>query len=371
MAIYDWLISFSTKEFQAPFYIKNDSDYYNNLRKRLTHFVSALENAKADKESVYYAKKYSEKVCEALRKYYKGNISSCHQIIENLVKGCETCPFAVSELSKSRAFPGLNSTEIQFFRARTITEAKALELKDMLHLPFSLRGKSGNYRFSIPGVTSMYLANTSYGSWIEMGKPSEHDFYVAPIILDGSQRIFNLAVMTRNLYGLNDGDLDYIHCWIKLLVLMIATSYIIEEENRSFRSEYIISQSIMLACKKRGYDGIAYLSKRVEDDMFAFVATNLALFADYQKDKEFGNICKHLKIDEPLNYQLFKQLNHSATLRKYDSMRIDNTGFITNINGYRRQYNYKDTDFYRFDNHLFARWKDKDLVEWGNALSDS
>ena len=85
-----------------------------------------------------------------------------------------------------------------------------------------------------------------------MGKPSEHDFYVAPVLLDGNQKIFNLAVATRMLEELNDGAKDYIHCWIKLLVLMIATSYKVEETNRTFRSEYIISQSIMLACKELG-----------------------------------------------------------------------------------------------------------------------
>ncbi len=61
----------------------------------------------------------------------------------------------------------------------------------------------------------------------------------------------------------------------------IATSYIVKEENRTFRSEYIISQSLMMACKKLGYDGIAYYSRRVDDEIFALCAINLALFVDY------------------------------------------------------------------------------------------
>lgn len=224
----------------------------------------------------------------------------------------------MASLYESRAFPGVQNTEIQFFRARSESSAKPMSLKDMLHLPFGLRGKSGNYRFSIPGIISLYLANTSYGCWVEMGKPSEHDFYVAPIVLDGTQKIFNLAVSARLLFVLSDGAEDYIHCWVKLLVLMIATSYIINETDRSFKSEYIVSQSIMMACKKRGYDGVAYFSKRVEDEMFAFNAINLALFADYKKGAEYGEICRHLKVDEPLNYQLFRQLNHSSTYKNYN-----------------------------------------------------
>lgn len=80
----------------------------------------------------------------------------------------------------------------------------------MLHHPFKLRGKTGNYRFSIPGVTSLYLANSSYGCWIEMGRPSEHDFNVSPFVLDGTQRIFNLAVMTRHIFQLKSDD--DVHC---------------------------------------------------------------------------------------------------------------------------------------------------------------
>lgn len=364
--IFEWLTNFSDREIRAPFVVAKDEDYYDDLRKRLTHFVNLLEDAGADSESNKIAKKYSDKICECLRDYYRGNISSCHQKIENLIKGCDEHIFAVAELNKSKAFPE-GTDEIQFFRARTESVARVMQPKDMLHLPFSMRSKSGNYRFSIPGVTSLYLANTSYGCWIEMGKPSEHDFYAAPVLLDGKQKIFNLAVSSRLLYGLNDGAKEYVHCWIKLLVLMIATSYKVKEENRTFRSEYIVSQSIMLACKKLGYDGVVYFSKCAETEDFALVAINLALFADYKKGRDFGEICKHMKVDEPLNYQLFRQLNQAVTYRHYP-LRVGSTGFITNINGYKRQYSYKDTEFYRFDQHLFSRWTDKDEIEWGNAL---
>ena len=115
----------------------------------------------------------------------------------------------------------------------------------MLHIPFSKRGKTGNYRFSIPGIPSLYLGNTSYSCWVELGRPSEHDFYVSPVLLDGSQRLLNLAVMTRKQWNLHDDDADYVRCWLKLIMLMIATSYVVEEENRVFRSEYIVSQSIL------------------------------------------------------------------------------------------------------------------------------
>lgn len=364
-----WILFFSEKDIQAPFSVDTDADYYDDLRKRLTSFVTILKKASADEESIVIAEKYSDKVCEALRDYYHGSISSCHQKIQNLVKNCCDNKLAVASLKDSRAFPGERGSEIQFFRARLSDTAQTFNAKEMLHHPFKLRGKTGNYRFSIPGVTSLYLANSSYGCWIELGRPSEHDFNVSPFVLDEKQKIFNLAVMTRHIYQLhNDDD---VHCWIKLLVLMIATSYRVTEKNRVFKSEYIVSQSIMLACKKLGFDGVAYFSKRVESELFAVNAINLALFADYRKGQEYAEICEHMMVDESLNYQLFRQLTPAAINRHYD-LRSVKTGLITNIGNFKHQYSYKDTEFYRFDEHLFARWKEKENkeIDWGNALKE-
>lgn len=202
-----------------------------------------------------------------------------------------------------------------------------------------------------------------------MGRPSEHDFNVSPVVLDEKQKIFNLAVMTRHIDQLhNDDD---VHCWIKLLVLMIATSYRVAEKNRVFKSEYIVSQSIMLACKKLGFDGVAYFSKRVESELFAVNAINLALFADYRKGQEYAEICEHMMVDESLNYQLFRQLTPAAINKHYD-LRSVRTGLTTNIGNFKHQYSYKDTEFYRFDEHLFARWEEKENkgIDWGNALKE-
>ena len=56
-----WITSFSDKELQSPFVIKKDSDYYKDLRQRLTHFVNCLRNV-ADEKSVSIAKNYSDRV---------------------------------------------------------------------------------------------------------------------------------------------------------------------------------------------------------------------------------------------------------------------------------------------------------------------
>lgn len=213
----------------------------------------------------------------------------------------------------------------------------------------------------------MYLSNSSYACWIELGKPPEHDFSVSPVLLDGSQQIFNLAIMNRDYHALHNLDADTVHCWLKLLILMIATSYRINEPDRVFKSEYIISQSIMLACKELGLDGVAYYSKRVADQMFSQAAINLALFATYQQGKEYSEICYHLKIGNSYNYAMFKQLNSLAINFSYD-LRCLKINTANKIGTYEHQYNYRDTEFCRFDQFLFSEWK-KDNIEFGNAVT--
>ena len=369
MAKLTWVENFIVRELYAPYVVKRDEDYYEDLKSRYILLVDVAKRAGADDESLKIIRKYSNKVKESIRLYYDGSVSKAHNIVRSLVKGCADETLAINTITNSEAFPGIKGTEIQLFRARLSDDAKAYKAKDMLHLPISMRGKTGNYRFSIPGVPSLYLGNSSYACWIELGCPPEYKFNVAPVVLDGSQKIFNLAVMTRNWAKLDELEENKVHCWLKLLILMIATSYTVEESDRTFKSEYIVSQSIMLACKELGYDGVAYFSKRVSDEMFAYAAINLALFTPYQKNKKYASVCEHIKIDDSFNYSLYQQLGRMYRDCAYD-LRLARTGYITNIGEYRpkRQFQYAATEFCAFDKFLFSTWTEKDVIEWGNAL---
>ena len=363
-----WILNeFICKELFAPFVIDKDCEYLDSLAQKYNLVISQAQKAGADKESMRILHKYKNDILQSLSYYYHADIEKSNRIIRKLIKDLQACPFAVNELVNSDAFGGMKGTEIQLFRCRIGNFANAYNAKDMLHLPKSLRAKSGNYRFSIPGNPSIYMSNSSYGCWIEMGCPAENEFNVSPVLLDGTQRILNLAVSIRDIHALKRNE-DRIHCWLKLLMLMIATSYRVKEEGRIFKSEYIVSQSIMMACKKLKYDGVAYYSKRVNDEIFAFCAINLALFVNYEG--EYSDIIRHMKIDNAFNYGIYKQLCNSLTCKEYD-LRSIKTGFITNIGNYERQYPYVETKFFEFDKFLFTSWRDKprgkgkDQIPWG------
>ena len=357
---------FINKNQYAPFIVAQDNDYYDDLRMRYKNLYKDAKIAGADESSLKLIHSYSEKICKAIRNYYNGNIGTCHNIIKNLVGRVIDNTMAVDTINNSDAFPGVRGTEVQFFRARINPVGLTFEAKDMLHLPFKMRGKTGNYRFSIPGVPSIYLGNTSYSCWLELGRPSEHDFMVSPVLVDNSIRVFNLAVMTRDMHRLDSFEIERVHCWLILIMLMMATSYTIRENNRVFYSEYIVSQSIMLACKKYGLDGVAYYSKRVDDEIFAFPAVNVALFAQYKSGKQYAEVCNHIKVGNSFNFALFKQLNSTSFNNNY-RLRCLRIAVPNNIGNYERYYPYKDTQFAEFDKFLFSGW-DHNNIEFGNAI---
>ena len=116
----------------------------------------------------------------------------------------------------------------------------------------------------------------------------KNEFNVSPVSWMEPKKFLIWTVSIRDFSALNNFEENRVHCWLKLYMLSIATSYRIKEFNRTFKSEYIISQSIMMACKRLGYDGVAYYSKRVSDEIFARCAINLALFVNYTGEL-FGN----------------------------------------------------------------------------------
>ena len=348
--------NFICKDLYAPFILDRDEEYLNDLSKKYNIILKQAIEAGADEESIKIIKKYKKKIRESLKCYYRADMVRSNSIIRNLLKDVGDNHFAVSNLDTSCAFAGDANDEIQFFRCRTGNPSNSFSAREMMYLPISLRSKSGNYRFSIPGNPSLYLANSSYGCWIETGFPADIDFNVSPVLLDGKQKILNLVVGIRYFSELNELEDTKIHIWLKLLMLMIATSYRIKESNRTFKSEYIISQSIMMACKKLEYDGIAYYSKRVADEAFARSAINLVLFVDYENEDK--GIARHMKIDDAFNYSVYKNLLTSSKVESYN-LRSIRTPFINNIGSYDRQYPYRETEFCKFDQFLFSSWYKK------------
>ena len=354
------------KSICTPFVLEKDTEYYTDVKNRLMMLKSLLSELGADDKIVKTVVKFRRILLSILREYYKGNIASAQMKMINQIKAiCDEDCDAVNNINNCKAFDG-DSEDIPFFRARLDANEDGFESKDMGVIPFTLRTKCSTERFSMPGLPCLYLGNTSYVCWLEMGKPADFRFNVSPVFLDRTQNVFDLTVSYGDLFdGDNKGNSviskDITNGLVKRIMLMICSSYRIKEEQRIFKSEYIIPQLVMMGCQKRGLDGIAYISTKISNTgIYRVCAINVALFARYPNNTfrvncEKSELYEHVKIGDAFNYAMFKQFTEDEPLEAV--LWIERCKWIQNIEIHGQQFPYRQTEFFDFDKFLVYRWK--------------
>lgn len=363
MGRYEWLDRIEKKLYIMPFVINLDNQYREILEEKFQFIFDDFRKAGAEKKILNHLKKVEDTLLEALDFYYKGQLSEAYIKIDNLVKNIKRIQPAIESIDNIYPLWG-NGEKVKLFRARLSENMISYSADQMLHIPFDMRSKVKTERFSIPGLPCLYLGNTSYACWVEMGAPDSSKFNVSPILLEKEFMVLNLAVSIRHILFWNDSIEDNLskeesdetmELWVTLLLMTIATSYSVNEENRNFKSEYILSQLIMLSCKSNNLEGIVYVSKKVSEEIFGHtVAVNLALFMDYNKESKYSEVCKYIKTADSHNFAFYNQILEYSQKYKTVDMTISNSPFFNNIGTYSRQISYKETTFYGFDQFLFS-----------------
>ena len=366
MCKYDWIEQIGFQKFSTPFTVKRDNEYFPKLKEMLFNLVSEIESNGAEKQIVDATRDYVEKITRSIELYYQGNLVDAQLIVNEMITEFGEVAPAVTDINGSIAFPGggPDYSEVQFFRARLSENVVEFSANEMLHIPFNMRHVVKSERFSIPGLPCLYLGNSSYVCWVEMGCPADHRFNVAPVILDNSQKVLNLTVTISSLYAfkeevhnMSEEEADkHVIDLLRLMILTFCTSYKVTEGNRNFKSEYIMPQMIMLACKSSNLDGITYYSKQIPYESFACtVGGNLVLFATYNGEELLSSICDHLDIGTAFNFAMFKQLLPCQMYKEYN-LRIMSSPYINNVGTQSHWFPYRETQFFEFDKYLFANW---------------
>lgn len=359
-------------DYVSPQRIKDENQYKEKLVSWLNLLEDEFAKKAADSQYVDTISKMRTVIIDILDEYHAGNIGSSYEKMKSIIfeMMAESSELAISTIQKSFAFNDVEDvlndsvpkTQIEFFRARTSDKYCIFERKEMLHIPFDMRGRVSSTRFSIPGLPCLYLATTSYCCWLELKTPTDYQFNVSSVRVNQERKILNLT-MTADLFEhiviLTETDKlanRYTIEALKLWILSYASSFKIDADKRSFKEEYIIPQLIMLVSKDLALDGVSYYSKQVEDDRFAhMLSVNLALFARYNGEKRFSEICRDIEISPSYNYAMFKQLGYSE---KYKSdgveLHIRNSRYPKMIGGFSRYNEYQFTEFYNFDRYLFS-----------------
>ena len=372
----EWINDFIKQErFYAPYVIDKDSEYEAEFLSLVNDFVGAI-NQYAGLETNKYGeiKNFATTLQHVIHLRYEGEIIDAQEFIDECVGELMHGSISVCAANTIPAFWGYNPSldkrngEVQFFRARTVEEYGTYTAKDMFHIPFSKRAIASSERFSIPGLPCFYLGNTTYACWAEIGRPFDEKMAVSPVILQDNVKVFNLAVSFGDLLEFqkdyfsdeNDRETKFVE-YIKLMLLMMASSFVIKEEGRQFKSEYVIPQLLMLSLKKHGLDGVSYYSTRTIGGRFAYAAVNLALFptilpsdeADYSKE-----LAKKVYLGDARNFGMYKHMQLSLEMWSY-RLRVEEMPEHLYVNDGGIGIEYSFTDFRDFDCYLFRTW-DKD-----------
>ena len=353
--------------------MSRDCEYEHAVISKVKQFLKLFDGIGLDSSDKKTLDEYSDGILRTVHLKYEGQEDDAYCFIIECVDKIKQVEPYVCSLNQCPSFFGFYPDaplEAQLFRARIGDDFCTFEKEEMFHVPFDNRGKIETTRFSIPGVPCLYLSNTSYGCWVELERPVDQKLSVSPVIVTDEIRILNLSVSILDIFDFVDGSsfqsederyqkfLEY----IKIMVLVIASSYVVDEPERKFKSEYIIPQMIMKAARDNDIDGVVYYSKKVKSELYARTAVNVALYAEYNPYEDFlysSKLANRVKIGKSYNFAMFQHLRKSVPYSMYRLLIDELNGRVYMSSG-DRHYNYRDTVFHRFDEHIFANWKKRE-----------
>ena len=360
------------------------------LWEKLNHFQDSMENNIAfnfDETLLNDISDNIRHIKRAWNSYKDGEIEKATQVIREILAKYINDPFIVSTLNESYAlrqmacFDKLNYESIDagiisqnaskkyetmkdhaltLYRGR-ISEKPLLNRKELLHRPYVGNEKIPRQRFTCAGIPALYLCSTSYGCWLECGKP-ENGFYISCFTpkADGLKlKVLNLLDNQSLINGMgaydNMAHMDIQRKLISLLPLTMATSCKYAEGKNE--DQYIIPELVMRALYQTGIDGIAYISTHLDSDLQFQIGINIAfpVYKDHLIEGGYGKICRYFDMTEPVLYD--KSMTYTYTESGsyiYDIYykEVEDYKWKPPINKEDGAEEYGITQFAKFDNYL-------------------
>lgn len=214
------------KEFRFHFYNKLDS-YYKLVAENKTTLGFDDKKVKDLKDTV-------EKIKDILRNEYNGLHSTAFTSL-NYLLGIDDEHDVASRLIIKRV-PAQSKS---FYRMRKMENRKNVPYKEMFHIPFDKRGIISTQRYSFPGYPCLYLGESIYACWEELGRPLMGESMVSRYECDKELRLVDLR--TPRYYGWSMN----LETYVLFFPIIMACSFKVKSENDSFKPEYIIPQLIM------------------------------------------------------------------------------------------------------------------------------
>lgn len=246
------------------------SQDFDNLSKAFDHFLKIVDEEMDEIEHAFPKQKdipkQINKIIKVIKKsidyYLKGQVEKCNQHLNSALKitrnDWENWIFRTETLYSNSIY----------YRMRANDSEYIFSAKEMFHVPFDQREKLGNQRFSLSGYPCLYLSSSLYCCWEELNRPAINNANVVALKSDESLILYDLTMPVR--FELIDQ--------ILIIPFVISCSLKSSRENRVFKEEYIIPQTILQLIVDFNYshfkpphqeapiiNGIMYTSTRIGD----------------------------------------------------------------------------------------------------------
>lgn len=214
------------KEFRFHFYDKLDSYY-----KKVVEYKTILG---FDDNKVKDLKDIIGRIKDILRNEYNGLHSTAFTSLNNLLGIDDEHDVASRLIIKS-----IPAQSKSFYRMRKMENRKNVPYKEMFHIPFDKRGIISTQRYSFPGYPCLYLGESIYACWEELGRPLMGESMVSRYQCDTELRLVDLRTPTYSDWNNN------LEKYVLFFPIIMACSFKVKSESDTFKPEYIIPQLIM------------------------------------------------------------------------------------------------------------------------------
>jgi hypothetical protein len=214
------------------------------------------------------------------------------------------------------------------FKAREINDKSIPTKEEMFHIPFEMRHKVQDYRYSNHGIPSIYLGQSIYDCYIELNSPSLDDFWVSLfafshinlIDLTLSSKFYDISVLIdyvkkdeEKYYANLDRFVDDVLLWPLIMACSIPCKY----PEDSFQQEYIIPQILYQFCSEfNKFIGIKYMStktKYVNQHIHQYAMVNYALPAhDVRRSGYCPKLASQLALTAPIKISQIQNIDKTS-----------------------------------------------------------
>ncbi|PRY97442.1 hypothetical protein BY457_112126 [Marinilabilia salmonicolor] len=352
------------KKLSPPFTSKENETYITELKNKFEFFNKYL--IESDFNRILSSEDYSsistisKSILDAIEEYLQGNSGNAYKKIENLL---------TTEYKHLENITYNLSNKNQLIRIRkSITNLN--KRKDLFHIPFNLRQKVAKQRYSIEGLPCLYLAASSYVTWLELNKPSFNEMWVSAFRPTKQIPILDLSYTLGKLENDYKKSIqkEYTIDKLKFFPFVLATSFRVKHLNDFFHEEYIISGKLLQwVTNNTTFKGIRYLSTKLESYEnleFLWCASNFVIPPVKPKKEEVYNeiLKKSFKTTEPQNCSVLIAYGNAGEVAAYhangdefeeftnENLKADNS-LSKNIDELIFK-NYLISDFYNIDGYL-------------------